>query len=332
MEDGQNTYLVVSVRSIVAIFGILLLGFIILQMGEVFMALYIAFVLALVLNPIVDRLSSRRIPRSLAVGLIYLILVVVVSVVTAAGLHPTITETTRLMTDLPKVLEQAAGISQLSLMGNIPSNLPFSSGGQVLNFTLGLFSNLFFVLSILVFTFYILVEFITVREMILKMVPQGSRKKVDHLLLAMERLLGVYMRGQLLLGLIIGVITYIGLTLIHMPYAMSLALFAGVLEMVPVIGPIISAIPALIVALPLGTVNVASVAILYVLIQQIENNVLVPKVMQRTVGLNPLLTLIILLVGGKLFGLAGVVLAIPTALIMYLVYLEFNTDFKNRKF
>jgi predicted PurR-regulated permease PerM len=118
---------------------------------------------------------------------------------------------------------------------------------------------------------------------------------------------------------IIGLATYIGLMLLGIDYALSLALIAGLLEIVPVLGPLIAAVPALIVASAISPWATVTVVILYALIQQAENNLIVPKVMGRAVGFSPLVILIILLVGGKLLGVLGALLAIPITLMGFII-------------
>ncbi len=131
-----------------------------------------------------------------------------------------------------------------------------------------------------------------------------------------ELKLGGWLRGQIILMLIIGISTYIGLTLLGVEYALALAVIAGILEIVPIIGPILSAIPALIVAFTVSPIAGFGVIGLYILIQQLENHLVVPKVMQKAVGFNPLVTIIVLMIGGNLLGLMGAILAIPIAIVV----------------
>jgi predicted PurR-regulated permease PerM len=273
-------------------------------------------------------LVVKGIRRGFAVVLVYLIFAIAIALVAATGLHPTIQETSRLIENFPILLEQAAGISPIDITKLIPPDFAIARSGNVLDLTLGLFSNILFLISILVFNFYLLTNFEEAQNHFLNLFPDPTRKRVKKLLITTEHMLANYVRGQLLLGLIIGVITYLGLWMLDIPYRLSLAVFAGVLEMVPVIGPIISAIPALIVAVSGGIWVFGGVAILYAVVQQVENNLLVPKVMQKSVGINPMVTLLILLTGGKLFGLVGVILGIPSALFVYLFLMEFGKDLK----
>jgi len=126
--------------------------------------------------------------------------------------------------------------------------------------------------------------------------------------------------------LFVGILSYVGLLFLGIDYAVPLAFLAGILEIVPNIGPTLSAVPAILVALGSSPILALAVGALYFAIQQIENNFLVPKVMSKAVGLSPLVVIIALLVGLKLAGIAGAILAIPTVLLLEII----ASDFKKR--
>ena len=113
--------------------------------------------------------------------------------------------------------------------------------------------------------------------------------------------------------------TYIGLALLHIEFALPLAIIAGILEIVPMIGPIISAVPAVLLALAISPVLALSVAVLYIIVQQIENNIFVPIVMKRSVGLSPLVTILSLLIGARLDGIGGAVVSVPIVLVFQVI-------------
>ena len=125
----------------------------------------------------------------------------------------------------------------------------------------------------------------------------------------------MWLRGQLILVLIIGALSFIGLTILQVKYALVLAMIAGISELIPYVGPIIGAIPAVFLASSQSLFKAGLVIILYVVIQQLENQIIVPKVMQRSVGLSPLVIIIVMLIGARLAGVVGLLLAVPTATI-----------------
>ncbi len=137
-----------------------------------------------------------------------------------------------------------------------------------------------------------------------------------------EKRLGSWLTGELILMLVVGVMTYVGLTLIGVRYALPLSIIAGLLEVVPNLGPTIATIPAFIVGVAQSYFLGAATIALYFIVQQLENNVVVPMVMKKVIGLNPIITLISLIIGGQLFGVLGILLSIPLTLFIEVVLLE----------
>jgi predicted PurR-regulated permease PerM len=130
------------------------------------------------------------------------------------------------------------------------------------------------------------------------------------------------MAGQLLLGAIIGSTAAVGLWILNVPYFYVLALIAGIGELIPIVGPLLSAIPAVVVAFSVSPATALGVAVFFFLQQQVENHVLVPRVMSRQVGISPVLVIMALLIGGSLLGLVGAILAVPTAAILQVLLQE----------
>jgi len=164
---------------------------------------------------------------------------------------------------------------------------------------------------ILVISFYLTVQEKGVKRFIMSLTPAKHQSYLSSLIERIQRKMGGWLRGQLLLMLIVGILTYIALRLIGLKYALVLALIAGILEIVPYIGPIISAIPAVILGFVQSPFLALLVIILYILIQQIESQIIAPQVMRRAVGLNPIITIIAILIGAKLAGILGIILAVP---------------------
>ena len=146
-----------------------------------------------------------------------------------------------------------------------------------------------------------------------------------------EKRLGGWIRAEIVLMIIIGLLTFIGLTLLGIDYALPLAILAGFLEIIPNIGPFISAIPAVLVGLFISPLMALAVAALYFLVQQIENNFIVPQLMAKECGINPLITIIALIAGFKLGGVIGAVLAVPIILLIEIILTEVSTSEKFKK-
>jgi predicted PurR-regulated permease PerM len=180
--------------------------------------------------------------------------------------------------------------------------------------------------TILVLTFYFLIEAGRLRGSFLHLFPRGNRARVDAATRDIALKVSAWLGGQLMLGLTIGVTSAIGLWLMGIPFFYVLALISGIGELIPVIGPIISAIPAIAVAATVSWNKVLMVIVFFVVQQQFENHVLVPKVMERQVGVSAVMVILALLIGGNLLGIAGAILAVPTAAILQVIVSEWMTN------
>ena len=154
---------------------------------------------------------------------------------------------------------------------------------------------------------------------LLRITPPQRKKNIREFLQLAEMKLGGYIRGQGLLCLAVGVTAFISYVLIGLPYTLVLAIFAGVMEMVPLFGPALGAVPALFVALSIDPSKAIWVVVATVLIQLLENAVLVPRIMKHSVGVNPIITLLSLIAFGSVFGFVGALLALPLAAIIQLL-------------
>lgn len=313
------------------IFTVLFLGLVwfLLQIWPIIIGLFIAILLMTALNPIVDRFERFRLPRGLAILVTYLLLLGVFVWGLASIIPPLAEQTTNLANRLPRLFDDLgvwlssigiSGISgdmiaaQLSQIGRIPANL--------VRFTVSVFSNIIAVFTVLVITFYLLLERKNLDRYLLVLFGQGGEKRAKAFVDKLEARLGGWVRAELTLMFIVGVLTYIGLRLLGIPFSLPLAILAGLLEIVPNIGPTVSAIPAVLIALSISPVMALAVAALYFLVQQFENSVLVPKIMQRAAGVNPLVTIISLAIGFKLAGVLGAILAVPVVISIQVVAVE----------
>jgi predicted PurR-regulated permease PerM len=156
--------------------------------------------------------------------------------------------------------------------------------------------------------------------------PKEHETYVLNLWQRAQKKMGQWLQGQLFLAIVVGVLVYIGLSLLGIRFALLLAIIAGILELVPYIGPVLSAIPAVILAFFQMPILALWVLILYIIIQQLENYLLVPVIMKKVVGLNPVVVIIALLIGGKLLGILGIILAVPAAAVLA----EFFKDVKRK--
>jgi predicted PurR-regulated permease PerM len=315
------------------------LGFWLLyRFNQVVFILFVAILIGTVIRPVVTWLNQRGLSRIAGVILVYLLLLILFTCFLLL-LFPLIAEQSTTisvagsdfyqnlrewMTNYPNQL-----IVRLSefLPAALPSLKPvqqtgqevMASAGQALGYITMAAKDAFIAIVILVLAFYWTLDGPRIIQSFLLLVPQGQRESIRELISAMEIKVGYYMAGQGVLCLVIGIMALIAYLLIGLPNALVLALIAGVLEAVPMIGPLLGAIPAALVALSIGPDKLIWVILATVVIQQLENSLLVPRVMRKAVGVNPFVTLLALFAFSSLFGIAGALMAIPMAAIIQLV-------------
>lgn len=284
---------------------------------DVIILLFVAVIFMSALSPIVTRLEKLKIPKALAIALIYIVIISAVASLITFVVTPFTEQTATLTSNLPQYL--VALIPETGFIDRSVIQQEFGNFSKnALEVSLTVFNNFLAFISIAVLTFYLLLE----RDNLDKLLAQFFIRKEERIRKTTKRIeekLGSWMRGQIALTLIIGVASYIGLTALGVPYAVPLAIFAGIMEIVPVIGPIISAIPAVMVAFLISPVMAGLVALLYFVIQQLENHLIVPQVMKKAVGLNPLVVILAVAVGGRLLGISGALLAVPITVVAQII-------------
>ena len=327
-----------STKRIIVIVILVLLALVIYRFRDVIPPLVIALLLAFILDPIADFLTDRvHLSRGMATGLIFLILIVGMLGVVAAPVTvvPSIQRAIslvqidfiRVITDIGSFLERPVEIWGYSLdlsamFEEVTAMLRafVSSVAQgTLDVVLNLASGAFWLIIILMITFYLLKDADRFIEQLDDLAPPGYRDDFVRLRRQITSVWHAFLRGQLLLGLAMVAITTAVCMAVGLPYALVMGLIAGAMELVPNVGPIIALIPAALVALfqgssflPLSNFWFAMLVIgLYVVIQQIEGNVLVPRILGRSLNLHPLVVLVGIIVGGSLAGILGMLLAAP---------------------
>jgi len=308
---------------------------------EAITLIFIALILASALDPFVDWLKTFKIPRGMGIILVYLILLVVISSAIILIIPPIATEVKLIANDFPAYYEKVVnGLNYFTLnrtdlqvvdqiqggLNSATASLTKAASGAF-NTLLDVFGGIVSFFLVLVITFYFTVEEEGLKRFLKSMTPEQYQPYALQLMTRIQRRLGYWLRGQLILSLIIFVLTFIGLTVLGVEYALLLALIAGIFEIIPYLGPFLGAVPAVFLAFAQSPIKALFVLILFIVIQQIENNIIVPKVMSKSVGINPLLVIIVLLVGGKMGGAMGMILAVPVATAIS-VFLE---DFLQKK-
>ena len=303
---------------------VLAVAWLVFEVREVLVALFVSFILTAAISPYADYLKRRNFPNSISVIIPFLAALAMLVLILVSLLPFFIAQVQLFLALLPTYLNQEITFLGVKLNSSEISRIATGElgnlGGNALAFTSRIFGGVITAVSILAVSFYLLLYRETVTNSFVNLFPKASQSKVFKTVKQVEDKLGSWLRGQILLSAIIGILTWVVLTVLGVSFALPLAVIAGVLEIVPTIGPILSAIPAIIVAFNISPLLGALVAISYFFIQLFENNFLVPRIMQRAVGLNPIVIIISIIVGGKLLGIAGALLAIPFVSLLFVVY------------
>lgn len=314
----------------------------------VFFSLFIAIVLATAVEPLIDRLSRIGIPR--AIGMILISLLVLAAVILLImAVAPLITDQwatiTRLLSEwynnLVKTLMTSPSLLLQRIALRLPMVFPLSTPAapslpatqagqpnlemaqQAYNIGAGLLHGLIVVLSVLLLTGLWLLEGEVATRFVLLAIPAARRDSAREFLGDIQRKVGAYTRGLVILSLIVGGSAGVAYAIIGLPNVLFLGVFAGVMEVVPLIGPLLGAIPAVLIAVSTSPDKVIWVIGAYVIIQFAESHFIVPKVMDRAVGVNPVASLLAFIAFGSIFGFVGALLAVPLAAVIQLVLSRF---------
>ncbi|MCX6726726.1 MAG: AI-2E family transporter [Candidatus Shapirobacteria bacterium] len=292
---------------------------------DIILLFFVCFLLMLSLNPTINRLEKFKIPRTVSIFIIYAIVIAFFSFALAGIIPILVNQTSDLVRDLPSSLQnvQILGLSAVDLSSQfkILETIPADIAKTIVS----IFSNIFSGFIILVITFYLLHERRNVDKYSLKFLGAKGQLTVRSVFEQLEARLGHWVNAELLLMTIIGILSYIGYLFLGLPYALPLALIAGLLEIVPNIGPIITTFIAALVGLTVSPF-IALMTILWgIVVHQSENNFITPKIMKETVGLNPIITILSIATGAKLAGIGGALLAVPIYLAVETVVKVLST-------
>lgn len=298
--------------------------FITWQLRKLILLFFLCFIFMEALNPAVLMLQKIKIPKVMAILILYLIIWTGISFSLAGAIPIIVTETTNLIKILPSTIDKITllGVSPIDISSQLKilENIPGSFASTVLS----VFSNLLSVFAFFVITFYLLVERVNFEKYAIRFFSADDAKKAIEILSLLEKRLGRWVSGQFFLMFIIGILSYLGYLTIGLNYALPLGVIAGFLEMVPNIGPVVTSVLAGLVGLTISP-TIGLLAILWgVIVQQLENNLIVPKVMQENLGLNPIVTIFLIATGGTLGGVVGAIIAVP----LYLTFSVFFQVFK----
>lgn len=297
--------------------------------------LFLAFgswILVIGLDPIVTRLEKFKLPRAISAIVIYIATIAALVGLLSILIPPFVKQGQILTENLPRYFE--ASIERLPILKGLhidqfiplleqfaqnSSQAIIKTSGDLIRFGQNIVSAFLATLTFFVATLYFLIEYPNISQGLIGLFPEDKRDSIEQTLTIVHMRVAEWMRGQLILAIIVGVMTWIGLVALQMPFALPLSIIAGMLEVVPTIGPILAMVPAVIVSLALSPWKALSTIILYLLIQQIENNLLVPQVMKQTSGLDSLIIIVVLTLGGLYFGFLGILISIPATMVTWTI-------------
>ena len=315
---------------------------------EALLLVYVSALIAMGLSPLVRLIERptrqggrRRVPRWLAILSIYAVIVAAVVFLGLLVIPPLVSQGASLWGKMPAefnrlqtfLVSHKLMVHKVTLeeaVQNAPSGTGGNAVGTVLVAISSLLGGIFGLITILILTFYLLLEAGSMFDYLVRFVPLGRRGDVATAARQGVAKVSAWLRAQFILAGVMGTFAAIGLGLMGVPYFYVIALIAAVGETIPIVGPVIGGITAVAVAITVSPKLALMVGVYFLVLHQLEANVLVPKIMERSVGVSPVAVMVALLVGGSLMGLAGAILAIPTAALLSVIIEEIAADRESR--
>ncbi|MFH1430721.1 MAG: AI-2E family transporter [Candidatus Uhrbacteria bacterium] len=337
MTEIRKTEVTVRAVTLVKIVAVGLLAAACFALRDVLALVLVSIFLAILISPVADFCERKRLPRALGVAAVYIVFFALLGFLFSLLAQPIIYEARGLADTLPSAWERivvaAQSLRTFSIEHGIADQLQkFASGfeGKVATGIFGALAGAFGgALSfgiVLVLTFYLATHATVTRRTLIGFTSASWQPFLIGVMPRIERKMGSWLRGLLALGVVMGVLVFIGLSILHVEYALLIALLAAFAEVVPYVGPILVTIIAVVLTFLQAPTKALVVLIFFVILQQLENHLLVPKIMHRAVGIHPVVSIIALLVGAKVGGIAGALLSIPIAAGMIVFLDEYSRE------
>mgnify|MGYP001582039235 FL=1 len=339
--NGEHRTIDISTHTIFRFILIVLFFVLLYLVRNVLYILLFAIIVAAAVNPFGNWLDRKRFPRLLGILLLYLTVFFLVVFILTLVIPFISQEVGQLTEDLPRFIAKVTAsleaikgeagvfniIGQLQGLLDGLSQLLQESSQSAVGFIIGIFGGVVSFFGIVVISFYLSVMRSGIDTFLQSVVPDKYESYVLDLWHRSEKKLGRWFQAQLLLSLIVGIMTFVGLSLLNVKFALVLAAIAMILELVPNVGPVLAAVPAVAFGFFQSPTLGFWVIIFYLVIQQVENQILSPLILGRTLGINPVVVIISLLVGFNLAGILGMVLAVPVATVI----VEWFNDIAEKK-
>ncbi len=299
-----------------------LLAALVYAASNVLVAVVLAVVISSALDPVVSYLEGRKIPRVLGTLTIFIVVILGLALVLYTVIPLALSELNTLLSGLSAINKPFLGLEAFaeiirSLNENIGrlANLLISGSASFLDVASKFLGGIILTASVFVLSFYLTIDRDGIGKFLKAILPPASEDRVLDIYFRVRQKIGKWLQGQLFLSLSVGISVFLALWILGIKYSLILGILAGMLELVPYVGPILSGATAFLIAVSQSFYSGIYILILFILIQQLESHLLVPTFMRLTVGLNPPVVLVALLIGGQLFGFIGVILAVPVAVL-----------------
>jgi predicted PurR-regulated permease PerM len=335
-------------QTVATVTGVAILLAVLWAARDALLIVYISALIAMGLSPLVKLIerprnagAARRVPRWLAILAIYAVLVAAVVFVGLLVIPPLVAQAASLWAELPSEFNRFQTflirhklMTHRVTLEEAVQNAPTAAGGNAVGTVLVAISSvigvIFGLITILILTFYLLIEAGSMFEYLVRFVPYGRRAVVAVAARQGVAKVSAWLRAQFILAGVMGTFSAIGLGLMGVPYFYVIALIAAIGETIPIVGPIIGGVTAVAVAITVSPKLALMVGLYFLVLHQLEANVLVPKIMERSVGVSPVAVLVALLIGGALMGLPGAILAIPSAALLSVIVEEIAAEREGR--
>jgi predicted PurR-regulated permease PerM len=327
---AEKVRLEISTWSIVKILLIVAAFFLLYLVKDVVALFFVVLILAATFSPII-KTWQKYIGRTLSIISLLLILVLIIFGVVYVIIPPLVDQAAQLAQSIPNYLAHTNFVSLREHIPNIQTTLDNISSNlgtlttNIFSFTASVFTGIFAVIMVIILTLYFLIDEQNIKKFISSLFVESRRTDALFVIDKISAKVGSWFRGQLLLCLTVFILDFIGLSILRVPYALILAIISGLFELIPTIGPIIASITSALIALTISPLTALFVIILYLIVALIENAFLVPKIMQKAIGVSPVIILLALLIGAQLMGIVGAILSIPLAASLSVVILEWHT-------
>lgn len=316
MFENRRKFYIDGVTALLILLGATLI-YVSSKIIDIILVIFFSYILTVALNPYVEKLEQKSIPRTFAAVMVTIPALFIILTSLALVFKIAADELAIFVRDFPTIFAELFSNSELVAIESAPlASLLQSELREIYALLSDAVLFVMFIIFTLVIVLYMLIDYRNLKQGIINIASFLTPVDVKPIMGGIEQKLGYWVRGQFILMIVIGLMTYLSLSILGVKYALPLALLAGIFEIIPIIGPILAAVPAIIIGFNHSFVTGIIVCLIYFIIQQLEYQFLVPKIMEKAVNQTPLVTLLSVLIGQALFGILGALVAVPAVVII----------------